>query len=397
MRVRTGWFLAIPLAIALATLPAGCPKSSSRPKGTVSPRIQSAAFTDVNVSLSVDAGDRVVVTFDADVDVVVPSPTAASVFSLPLPTDAFGTSTVIPGPLSTQVTVQVAAGAGFNPVGVYPGSPGSSGIDVRSGQTGITYDTGTAVVSFGTPVDIAGSFNLGQWISLTNMMSAPRVGHSATVLESGEILIAGGLTNANSPLNPAFREALSSMEIFDPLAGTFTVTASMVRPRAFHQAIRTPGLDNTMGSVQNDDYVVMIGGWNSELTANNGPASDASVEVIVPDPNGDGDTSDLVANPNPTGVASGIGVPTGAVVAENGPTTFGGIAVGGGDAMIPPGMQHGDYDWGPELFISGAIGITTGAGTGNNEIFGLGGFGAWVWNDNLGQQDLFTIFTVDYV
>ena len=92
MRVRTGWFLAIPVGIVLAIFPAACNKSSSSsPKGSVSPRIQSAEFTDVNVSLSVDAGDRVVVTFDADVNVVTPSPTAASVFSLPLPTDSFGT------------------------------------------------------------------------------------------------------------------------------------------------------------------------------------------------------------------------------------------------------------------------------------------------------------------
>lgn len=61
----------------------------------------------------------------------------------------------------------------------------------------------------------------------TGQMSAPRFWHSATLLNSGKVLIAGGY-----PAPP-----LSSAELYDPATGSFTPTGSMTTPRAQHTAL----------------------------------------------------------------------------------------------------------------------------------------------------------------
>ena len=50
-------------------------------------------------------------------------------------------------------------------------------------------------------------------------MGTARVHHTATLLPSGKVLVAGGQMMANS--------ALSSAELYDPASGTWTATGSM--------------------------------------------------------------------------------------------------------------------------------------------------------------------------
>ncbi len=61
-------------------------------------------------------------------------------------------------------------------------------------------------------------------------MSAPRSGHTATLLSNGKVLIAGGF-NGNY---------LASAELFDPVARSFTPTSRMVTARSGHAAILLP-------------------------------------------------------------------------------------------------------------------------------------------------------------
>jgi hypothetical protein len=70
----------------------------------------------------------------------------------------------------------------------------------------------------------------GTFTALSNPMTQPRAGCTATQLDDGTILIAGGLDASGNPQNTA--------EIFDPAASppTFTAVGNMSSPRAFHTA-----------------------------------------------------------------------------------------------------------------------------------------------------------------
>ncbi len=61
-------------------------------------------------------------------------------------------------------------------------------------------------------------------------MNSKRAGHSATLLPNGRVLIAGGAYSKND------WETLSSAEIYDPATGRFTQTASLKSARMGHEA-----------------------------------------------------------------------------------------------------------------------------------------------------------------
>ena len=66
----------------------------------------------------------------------------------------------------------------------------------------------------------------------TGSMTVPRFSHTATLLNDGKVLIAGGMTQTFSPTATA--------EVYDPLTGTFTATGSMTGPRYDHTATLLP-------------------------------------------------------------------------------------------------------------------------------------------------------------
>ena len=85
------------------------------------------------------------------------------------------------------------------------------------------------------------------------VMATPRAAHTATLLESGEVLIAGGCTLNSCELDDRGR----TTELFDPDTGRFRAGPPLLRPRVGHAAVRL-----------HDGSVLVAGGWGaSEPTA----------------------------------------------------------------------------------------------------------------------------------
>jgi large repetitive protein len=66
----------------------------------------------------------------------------------------------------------------------------------------------------------------------TGSMTVARFNHTATLLETGHVLIAGG----GGPAGLANSPSLATAELYDPATGTFTATASMAGARFWHTA-----------------------------------------------------------------------------------------------------------------------------------------------------------------
>ncbi len=67
----------------------------------------------------------------------------------------------------------------------------------------------------------------GKWTA-TGSMTHPRVDHTATLLQNGQVLVAGGCTDQPG--------AAASAELYDPATGVWTATGSMTIGRVDHTA-----------------------------------------------------------------------------------------------------------------------------------------------------------------
>jgi hypothetical protein len=86
----------------------------------------------------------------------------------------------------------------------------------------------------------------------TGNMTAARVYHTATLLPDGRVLIAGGFYSGDG----GGGVVLASAELYDPASGTFTPTGAMTAARAGHTATLLP-----------NGRVLIVGGVSGEATA----------------------------------------------------------------------------------------------------------------------------------
>ena len=92
----------------------------------------------------------------------------------------------------------------------------------------------------------------GTW-SKTGSLNTPRGGFTATLLQNGEVLVAGGIDNAGASLDTA--------EIYDPIKGTWRYTGSFPGPRFWHAATRlADGKVLIVGGSNDADFLSAIGG-----------------------------------------------------------------------------------------------------------------------------------------
>ncbi len=93
----------------------------------------------------------------------------------------------------------------------------------------------------------------------TGNMTTARSGHTATLLNNGRVLIAGGW------------QGLASAELYDPVTGTFTATSNMTTGRSGHAAVLLP-----------DGRVLIAGGVGGASVPGGFGAYLASAELYDP-------------------------------------------------------------------------------------------------------------------
>jgi sugar (pentulose or hexulose) kinase len=128
----------------------------------------------------------------------------------------------------------------------------------RATHTATLLNNGKVLVTGGGGQDSAGNFQVpasaelydpaaGTFASSGNA-NATRLQHTATLLNNGQVLLAGGIDNSNN--------TLASVELYDPGAGTFAVTGSLNSGRwDFTATLLTNGT------------VLVIGGFDSNSNA----------------------------------------------------------------------------------------------------------------------------------
>jgi hypothetical protein len=105
-------------------------------------------------------------------------------------------------------------------------------------QTATLLNDGNVLVAGGTPSPVGKTWASGEIynpatgsFTATGSMTSARSEYTATLLNNGNVLVAGGYL-----YNPTSTVALASAELYDPATGSFTVTGSMNSARNFHTA-----------------------------------------------------------------------------------------------------------------------------------------------------------------
>ena len=126
-------------------------------------------------------------------------------------------------PLAWLETPLLSGGLSVSSDGILSGTP------TAAGQFPITLNVTDALGQSASPVPVVVRVSLphsGSFTVLSTSMTAPRSGHTATLLTSGKVLIAGGAKGV----------ADASAELYDPATGAFTATGSMTEARIGHTA-----------------------------------------------------------------------------------------------------------------------------------------------------------------
>jgi len=130
----------------------------------------------------------------------------------------------------TPLTWSISAGAPppgltLSPAGVLSGTP------TATGTSSFTLIAEDALKQDSAPQAFSIQIFAHGFMATGNMVG-PRIAHTATLLNNGKVLVAGG-TDGNG-------NSISTAEIYDPITGTFAATGSMITARAHFAATLLP-------------------------------------------------------------------------------------------------------------------------------------------------------------
>jgi uncharacterized protein YjdB len=108
-------------------------------------------------------------------------------------------------------------------------SSGVINISSAGVATGISEGTATIEATVGTVAGSASVTGTPSMFRLTGSLITPRVFHTETVLQNGQVLITGGEGNEGGNL-------LGTCELYNPTTGTFSATGNLNVPRLSHTA-----------------------------------------------------------------------------------------------------------------------------------------------------------------
>ena len=207
----------------------------------------------------------------ATATITVPTPriavaiTPVSVTLAPGSTQTF-TATVT-GSTNTIVnwTVQEAGGGSVSNAGFYSAPQATGFYHVVATSVAAATVSGSATVTVTTS---------SASLTPTGSMQNARGFHTATLLANGKVLMAGGAMLASHPASPIVcYGGISTAELYDPVSGSFSTTASMAKQRFAHTAtLLLTGKVLVIGGVGN------IG---SQCEDGNGPV-ESSAELYDP-------------------------------------------------------------------------------------------------------------------
>ena len=154
--------------------------------------------------------------------------TPASVTLAPSGTQTF--TVTVQGLANTDVTWTVQEAAG--------GSVSNTGFYSAPSVTGFFHVVATSIAdaTFSGSATITVTTSSGRFTP-TGDMQNQRGFHTATLLSTGKVLVAGGAMLASQPASPIVcYGGISTAELYDPVSGSFTTTAGMAKQRFAHTA-----------------------------------------------------------------------------------------------------------------------------------------------------------------
>lgn len=240
------------------------------------------------------------------------------------------------GPTATQLNNGMVLLAGGNNTGIASGSTASA--ELYNPATGTFIPTG--------------NMNVGHNL------------HTATLLNTGMVLIAGGITTNDAPIAAA--------ELYDPATGTFTLTGSMNTPRYLHTSILLPSGKVLLASgVANNTaelYDPTTGTF--QLTGSLNVERDAFASALLNDGRvlvvGGLGTSGYLSSAELYDPATGLFTLTGSMNAPR--DLFSATLLNNGMVLVAGGVSNSQTSSGAELYDP-ATGLFTATGSLNNGRF----------------------------